>query len=182
MILQKKYPNPKIIVFCTILLAFSNMLAQDSTAVEKPKPRSEFWKKVQFGGGVGLSIGSGFTNITLSPSAIYPVNQYFSLGAGVQGSYVKQRNFYNAYIYGASIIGLFNPIQNIQLSTEVEQLRVNTTFYNNLPEQNFWNTALFVGAGYVNNRVTIGIRYNILHKTENNVYSDAFIPFVRVFF
>ncbi len=42
--------------------------------------------------------------------------------------------------------------------------------------------ALFVGAGYRNENITIGIRYNVLHKDSDNIYAEAFMPFVRIFF
>ena len=143
----------------------------------------DFWSHVQFGGGLNLSFGSGFTNIGVSPSAIYNVNQYFSIGPSLQFSYVSSNNFYKSIILGGSIIALFNPIEEIQLSTEFEQLNVNTTFDNSsYPKQNFWNTGLWLGAGYRTNNITIGGRYNVLFDKNKSVYSDAFMPFVRVYF
>ena len=41
---------------------------------------------------------------------------------------------------------------------------------------------LGLSAGYRNENVTMGIRYNVLHKARENVYTEAFMPFVRVFF
>ena len=46
----------------------------------------------------------------------------------------------------------------------------------------FWNTALFLGAGYRNENITLGIRYNILHRDRDNIYAEAFMPFVRIYF
>lgn len=138
-------------------------------------------ERVHFGGSLGLSIGSDFTNIVVAPSLIYDVNEYFSAGAGLQGSYVNWKNNFESYIYGASLIGLVNPLDEIQLSAELEQLRVNTTYEDNFKD-NFWNTALFLGAGYRTNNVTIGVRYNVLFKESNNVYNEAFMPFFRVYF
>ncbi len=138
-------------------------------------------ERVHFGGSLGLSIGSGFTNIVVAPSVIYDVNQYFSAGAGLQGSYVNWQNNFESFIYGASIIGLVNPIEQVQLSAELEQLRVNTTYEDNFKD-NFWNTALFLGVGYRTNNVTVGVRYNVLFKERNNVYNEAFMPFIRVYF
>ena len=100
-----------------------------------------------------------------------------------QYSFLKQKGFYSSNIYGASFIALFNPIEEIQLSTELEQLRVNRTFEGlSSGSDNFWNTGLFVGAGYRMDNVTIGARYNLFFKTDNGVYGDAFMSFVRVFF
>jgi hypothetical protein len=79
---------------------------------------------------------------------------------------------------------LFNPIEELQISTELEQLRVNRTFNDALGNDKavFWNTALYLGAGYRNENVIMGVRYNILFKERENVYTEAFMPFVRVFF
>lgn len=146
-----------------------------------PSNQGDFWSRVRFGGGLGLGIGSGYTDIMVAPSAVYDFNEYFSAGLGLQGSYVKSRDFFESYIYGASLVGLFNPINEIQLSAELEQVRVNLTYDNEFKE-NFWNTALFLGAGYRAQNVTIGVRYNVLHDDDKNVYNDAFMPFVRIYF
>lgn len=173
---------------CLILIFLGFGLSgfcQDSTNVSKPKlAKSEFWKRVQFGGGLGLNVGNGFTDIGISPSAVYKVNEYFSVGTGLQFSYVSVNNNYNSFIYGGSLIALANPLDQIQLSLELEQLKVNTSFNSNLklPANRFWNTGLFIGAGYRTNNITIGARYNVLYKDSDKVYSNAFMPFVRVYF
>ncbi|SEF48661.1 hypothetical protein [Flavobacterium urumqiense] len=164
-----------------ISLFFSGfLLAQQQTTA--PKAQSDFWEKVQLGGGIGLSIGSGYTDISLAPSAIYNFNQYVALGLGAQYRYVKQKNYYASNLYGGSIIGLFNPISQIQLSAELEELRVNVNLSrSDSNSQDYWNTGLFLGAGYKTGNVTIGARYNVL-SDNNNVYGNAFMPFVRVYF
>lgn len=71
----------------------------------------------------------------------------------------------------------------MQLSVEVEQLRVNNSFAtNSQTNRNFWNTSLFLGAGYRSQNVTVGVRYNVLYKERNNVYAQAYMPFVRIQF
>ena len=149
--------------------------------------QSDFWKKVQIGGGLGLNFGSGFTDVTVAPSAIYNFNEYVVAGVGLQGSYVRVRNNYESYIYGGSLIGIFNPFEQIQVSAELEQLRVNTNFYESGflakdENDNFWNTALYLGLGYRTENVTVGIRYNVLYNANKSVYSEPFMPFVRVYF
>lgn len=176
---MKKISYKKSILFTlTILFAFVTFLNAQET-----KPKSEFWKKVQFGGGFGLGFSGNGTNISVAPSAIYNVNSKFAIGTSLQYNYAKFKGFYNSHMYGGSIIGLVNPIQEIQLSAEVEQLRVNVNYDNSSASSNdFWNTALFLGAGYRANNVTIGVRYNLLHNDSDNVYTDAFLPFMRVYF
>ena len=154
------------------ILGVNFALAQDANGISD---------KVHFGGSLGLNIGSGFTNIVVAPSVIYDVNNYFSAGVGLQGSYVKWKNNFESYIYGASLIGVVNPIEQIQLSAELEQLRVNTVYENNFKD-NFWNTALFLGAGFRTNNVTLGVRYNVLFDDKKSVYNEAFMPFIRVYF
>jgi len=147
--------------------------------------KSDFWKHVQFGGGFGISVGSGFTDVTVAPSAIYNLNQYVSIGAGLQGSIVSQKDFYSSAIYGINTIALFNPVEEIQVSLELEQVRVNNTFRNKTTgtlKDNFWNTGLFIGGGYRMENVTVGIRYNLLFNKDKNVYSEALMPFIRVYF
>ena len=170
-------------VFVFVLLTFScSFYAQ-----EKPLPKAKtdsFWRNVQFGGGFGLAIGNGYTDITVAPSAIYNFNEHFALGAGLQYSNLKQKQYYSSNVYGGSLIGLYNPIEEIQLSLELEEVNVNNQYMDlggNLKES-FWNTGLFVGAGYQEGNVTLGARFNVLFDKDKNVYGDAFMPFVRVFF
>ncbi len=162
---------------------FSQTKIPNTTQTPSTYSTSEFWQKVQFGGGLTLDFGSGFTNIGVSPTAVYNVNEFFSVGTGLQLSYVSAKNTSKSMIYGGSIIALANPIESIQLSAELEQLNVNRTFDNNtFPKQQLWNTGLWLGGGYRTNNITIGARYNVLHSDTDGVYNDAFMPFVRVMF
>ncbi|MBL7885851.1 MAG: hypothetical protein JNJ52_03825 [Flavobacterium sp.] len=170
----------KRLTFTVFLLMKLTVLAQDAPPQQG---QNSFWKKVQFGGGIGLGIGNGFTNISIAPSGIYNFNQYFSAGLGVQYSYLKQKELYSSSMYGGSIIGLAKPIDQIQVSLEIEQLRVNLNYDNSSIKTNdFWNTGLFLGAGYHMNGVTIGARYNLLYQDDKGVYGDAIMPFIRVYF
>jgi long-subunit fatty acid transport protein len=169
----------KALSIIAVLLFFNSGFSQEAS---QQNPENNFWKNVQFGGGLGLGFGSGYTDITIAPTAIYNFNEYFSLGTGVQYSYLRQKGFFKSNNYGGSIIGLFNPIPEAQLSVELEQLRVNLTYEDIDVNENFWNTALFLGAGYRMENVTIGARYNVLFDKDKNVYGEAFMPFVRVFF
>ena len=171
-----------VFALCSI---FSTANAQEVT----------FWDKVQFGGGLGVAFGSGYTDVNVAPGAIYHFNEYIAGGVGLQGSYVYQRDWYRSLMYGGSLIVLGNPLPQIQLSAELQQLRVNLDYaegfdytlpgyagYSDARSRDFWNTALFVGAGYRMENVTVGMRYNILYRETDMVYSDAFMPFVRIYF
>jgi hypothetical protein len=169
-------------IFALIILLISNgLLAQQQRITSNSN--GDFWTNIQFGGGIGLGFGSGYTDISLAPSAIYNFNDYIALGIGARYSYVSQKNYYNSHLYGGGIIALFNPLREIQLSAEIEELRVNINPNDpNFSSEQFWNTGLFLGAGYRTANVTIGVRYNVLQDDTKNVYSDAFMPFIRVYF
>ncbi len=147
---------------------FSNIAQNQDNKTQN----NDFAKNLRFGGGLGLGFGSGYTDIMIAPSAIYQVNNMVAVGIGLQGSYVESKNYYTSFMYGGSIIGLFNPIPEIQLSAELEQLRVNNSYKTTSGpdyDRDFWNTALFLGAGYNTGNVTVGLRYNVLYNKINNV-------------
>lgn len=165
-------------VFFLFLFSFSN-----SQTFTKKTP-SIFWKQVQFGGGFGLNFGTDYTDITITPSAIYPLNNYVSIGTGVIGSFTNSKNYYTTGVLGVSAISLFNPIEKMQFSLEIEQTRVNTEFQMipNPITKNYWNTGLYVGTGYRKRNVTLGARYNVLFDKDKSIYSNALMPFVRLYF
>ncbi|WKW46694.1 hypothetical protein P3875_01065 [Myroides sp. JBRI-B21084] len=155
--------------------------AQQDTYVPK---KTNFFSDVMFGGGLGLNFGNEFTNISVSPTALKPITENFAVGLGAQFNYLKSKGYYESTSYGVNILTTFNPIEMVQLSAELEQLRVNNKIYYpaTYVSNDFWNTALFLGAGYTNQNVTVGVRYNVLYKDSNLVYNQAWMPFIRVFF
>ena len=179
------YRNLKSILFSASLICslfFTNTLtAQDSVSAKK----SDFWEHVRFGGGLGLSSSNNFFTLGVSPSAIYDFNDQLSLGVGLNYTYNHYENRYTSNIYGGSIIGLFNPIRQIQISAEFEQLYVNRKYegvLRDLKNDNYFSPAIFLGIGYQTQNVTIGARYNLLFNNEKSVYADAIVPFVRIYF
>ena len=176
---QKKVKLMLLVVLFGIPLA---VFSQEQKPSETKT--SDFWDHVQFGGGFGLAIGNDFTDITIAPSAVYRFNDMFATGVGLQYSHLKQKDFYNSNVVGGSLIGLFNPIEEVQLSLEVEEVHVNNTYdemYGNI-KKSFWNTGLYLGAGYCTDNVTIGARFNLLFDKDKDIYGDAFMPFIRVYF
>lgn len=171
----------KVFLLITFFGTPSIVFSQQNSA---PKPKSDFWNHVQFGGGFGLALGSDYTNITVAPSAIYNFNEKAAFGVGLQYSYIDQENYYSSNVIGGSLIGLFNPFPQIQLSLELEQVNVNNTYkdYGGEFKDNFWYTGLFAGAGYRANNVTIGFRYNLLFDEDIDLYGQAFMPFIRAYF
>lgn len=175
-------PIKKIALFLVMMCSFAfYSVAQNNSQ----KASNEFWENVRFGGGIGLSFGDGFFSGTLAPSAIYQFNEMIAAGVGLNGTYNKREDFYKSTILGGSILTLFNPIQEIQLSSEFEQLHVSRDFDQNfigVNDDKYWYTALFLGAGYRTGNFTMGIRYDILYDDDKSIYADPWIPFVRVYF
>lgn len=167
-----------VFLFCAI----SSVLGQET---HQKHQKSNFWRHVQFGGGFGIAAGSSFTDITIAPNAIYNINDYLALGTGIQGSYISAKDTFNSTLYGASILALCNPVAQLQVSVELEEVRVNTVFEQTetvTKKNNFWNTALFLGGGFRSGNATFGARYNVLYNKNNLVYSAALMPFFRVYF
>lgn len=169
--------------FLLILLGFSSSFYAQQVVLPKAKTGA-FWENVQFGGGLGLGFSNDYTNIAVSPSAVYNFNDHFAFGSGLQYSYLKQKNYYSSNIYGASLIGLYSPIEEAQISLELEEVNVNNKYMDlgGNEKTSFWNTGLYLGAGYREGNVTIGGRFNVLYDKDKDIYGDAFMPFVRVFF
>nr|WP_315194883.1 hypothetical protein [uncultured Flavobacterium sp.] len=173
----------KSILITIAVLFYENVIAQNS---QMPQSRNPFWEKVQFGGGLGLNFGSNYTDISVAPSTIYNINPSLAVGLGLQGSYVSSKGHYDSGIYGVSFLTYINPIPEIQLSINLNESYVNNHYeayngYNGYTD-NFWNTALFLGAGYRTGNVTVGLAYNVLFDENDNVYGDALMPFVRAYF
>jgi hypothetical protein len=176
-----KYFKFQIILVIITLFSVINLNAQIDSATST----HSFWDHVRFGGSLGLSTSNDFFTLGVAPSAIYEFNPQFALGASLNYTYNRLKNQYKSNIYGGSILGLFHPIQEIQLSAEIEQLRVNRSFegnLSNLEDDDFWAPALFVGAGYRTNNITLGLRYDLLYSDNRSVYASALTPFVRVYF
>lgn len=146
---------------------------------------SQFWSNVQYGGGIGIGFANDFFSATVAPNAVYRFNNYVASGVGLNFSYSSQKDVFQSTVLGGSIIGLFNPIPEIQLSTEFEELYVNRNiddgFLSSIDDK-YWYPALFLGAGYTSGNITFGIRYDVLFDRDTSIYSEAWIPFVRFFF
>lgn len=165
--------------------ALASLFACSLFAQNNGSSQNDFWNNVRFGGGIGLSFGDRFFSGTLAPSAVYEFNNQFAAGIGLNATYAKQKNVFKSTILGGSIVGLFNPIPEIQLSSEFEELNVNRDFedgFFSTNAGNYWYSALFLGAGYRTGNITFGIRYDILYDEDKSIYADPWMPFFRVYF
>lgn len=173
----------KIILISGILMSGDIVMSQtteviviDSTA-QKPNK----WK---FGVGFGLSFVGG-TNVSLAPNVIYNASEKFSFGVGVQGSYTAIKDLQSTTTIGGNVTGLYTPVKFLTTLVEFAELNVSRT--TETPEgdvkDNFWDSALFVGAGWnITNKISIGAKYNLLYKEDESVYTSPVIPFVNVSF
>lgn len=179
MILQFFKKNP---LFCFIFLSLSihsYVFAQSGLEQEERR----FFENVRFGGSLGVSFSEDAFSAFLAPKAVYDFNQMTSAGLGLAGSYTNADN-YTAHSVTGSIIGLFRPIVNIQLSSEFEENYVSRAWEleGANKKDSYWYPALFLGAGYISGPVTVGIRYDILYDNKKSIYGSALMPFISVYF
>ena len=161
---------------CAILFILSGLFAQG------PANSTSFWENVDFGGGIGLNFGNRIFNIALSPAAIYRFSDQYAVGTGFTFSYSRFDED-ELTAYGISILNYVNPIPQIQLSAEFDQLRINRNFENFLEaDDNYWLPALHLGIGYGNRHFLAGVRYDVLFDDGRSIYADPWTPFVRIFF
>src|SRR5690606_40395105 len=111
-------------------------------------------------------------------------NETLALGIGLNGTLSNRKGFYKSSMYGGSLIGLVNVIPELQFSAEFEELKVNRQYdaFYNLPDDNYWSPALFIGLGYSSGNITFGIKYDLLYNGDKSMYVDPWTPFVRVYF
>ncbi len=175
---QNRHMNLKKLIFTGLaMLNITLALAQT------PKNNADFWNNVRFGGSIGLSFTNNGFNGSIAPSAIYQFNDQFASGASLSFNYAKFDND-KLLAYGGSVLSLYNPFAQLQLSAEFEQLRINRTIATQTIdiEDNYWLPAFFIGAGYSNRNITFGIRYDLLYDDNKSIYGNALMPFVRVYF
>ncbi|HXJ97798.1 MAG TPA: hypothetical protein VNJ50_03040 [Gelidibacter sp.] len=173
--------SEKRLFYYLILIVFSlNANAQ----IRITQSSTGFWEQVRYGGNVGLGFGDGFFSGTLAPSAVYEFNDRIALGVGLNATYNNQKNLYKSTVFGGSLIGLFNPIPEIQLSAEFEELNVNRKWNTKAGYvyDNYWYPALFLGAGYRSSNVAVGMRYDLLYDRSKSIYVKPWTPFVRLYF
>jgi len=162
----------KRITSLLFFLISSSLLAQNGNT-------SMFWDNVHFGGGLGFGFGSNSTTIAISPSAIYDFNETFSLGIGASYLYAKNNDL-KSNVYGAGIISLYNPLEQLQLSAEFEQLFVTQKL--GILKNNFDYPALYVGVAYRIGSFATGLRYDVLYDANKSIFSSAFSPIIRFYF
>lgn len=170
----------KIIFLLFVLISIANLSNSQNVFNNSS---TNFWQNVRYGGGLGLSFGDGFFSGTITPMAVYDLNPLFSAGLGLNATFNSRRDSYKSTILGASIISLFNPLPEIQLSAEYELLNVNRKWEDiNIRDENYWYPGLFLGAGFRNRNLTVGVRFDVLYNDTRSIYTNPWVPFVRFYF
>ena len=169
--------------FVLILLCFCSTLFAQEEKDEKQKEektKSDFWRKVNFGGGFSLTFPNNSINLAITPTAIYNFNEQFSLGAGLGYRYSKTGDIKNN-VYSLSGLALYSPVDQLQISGEFEQLFVNQKLGNNSYSYNY--PSLHLGLAYrIGGFSSIGISYDVLYDKNKSIYSSPITPIIRVFF
>jgi long-subunit fatty acid transport protein len=172
----------KAVAIIAILIYSGNMLAQ-STNVVVVDSTSKKESRLKFACGFGLNF-VGATNISLSPNLIYKASNKINLGFGLQGSYAAIKDLQKTTTFGFNAISIYTPTKKISTILELVQLNVTTKIESPIEDKNsYWDTALFVGAGFnITNKFTIGAKYNLLYNEDESVYTSPVVPFVNITF
>lgn len=148
-------------------------------AVENPVEPA---KKLNFGLGFGLNFVGG-TSISFSPNLTYNLNDKFSVGAGLLFNYTGIKDLQKTTTIGANILGSYYAIPKLLTTIEFAEMHVNRNMLITDTKDEFWDSALFVGAGYqITPKFSVGGKFNVLYDKEKSVYSSPFVPFVNISF
>ena len=132
-----------------------------------------------------MGFGDSHSYFSIAPSVIYDFSSYFSAGLSGKYMYFKKKSGIErtTNLYGGSVLALFRPARALQLSAEYERLKLNEKIvYDVDNEISLWQPALYIGAEYVTGNIAMGLRYDLLYKKTNVIYSSALSPVFRVYF
>lgn len=137
---------------------------------------AEAKNKFYFGGGIGASMSSAYTQFTVQPLVGYKINSHLSVGLQGNYQYLKDKHYspsFETYNYGGSLFSrlrIFKPIY-----AHAEYALLNYGQYGT--EQRIWVPMLLVGGGYShslgsNARLNLQILFDIL-QNENSPYEKG---------
>lgn len=160
-------------------ITFAQVQIDSIKTVENP---IESAKRLNFGLGFGLNFVGG-TSISLSPNLVYRVNDKFSLGSGLLFNYSAIKDLQKTTTIGANVLGNYYPVQKLLTTIEFAEMYVDREMIYTNTKDNFWDSALFLGAGYqITPKISVGGKYNLLYDKDKSVYSSPFVPFVNISF
>lgn len=138
--------------------------------------------KLYFGGGVGLSIGTGITSISASPLVGYKLTNEFSVGVRATYQYIKYKDL-NAQFnnFGGSLFSRYQVTNNYFAHIEYEQLSfeypTGISPDGEIESERATNDAFFVGGGFSepisrSASFTVTILYDLLYDDELSPYAS----------
>lgn len=184
----------KIIFLSCFLISIATYGQEEETYEEEQNPEEEqkqevetqevqqipkFWDHVLFGGGLGLAFGTNQTTIEISPSALYDFENGFALGISFGYLYSKINDF-KSNVFSPGLVALYNPAQEIQLSSEFQYLFINQKLGN--LNGNFDYPALYFGLAYRTGWAALGIRYDVLYDERDSIFASPWSPILRIYF
>jgi long-subunit fatty acid transport protein len=138
--------------------------------------------RLKFGLGFGVNFVGG-TNLSLSPNLTYPVTKSFSIGGGLQFNYAGLKNIQKTITYGANALIYYTPVRQLLTTLEFSELHVNQNLLIANTKNEFWESALFIGAGIqITPKISLGAKYNVLYDKNKSVYSSPVVPFINISF
>ena len=185
---------PLMLIGINQLKAQDNDYSRDKNRPVKPKDEdkekretSDIWDKIVIGGGLGLQLGTQ-TYIEVSPKIGYHLTDQALIGAGFNYIYYSEdmgaNGKFKTSVYGGSIFGSYEPIENIFGWAEYELL--NFEFYNiNNELGRKWVSSPFIGVGYrqpIGNRgfIQFVFLYNLNYNSDSP-YSGPWVPRISIF-
>lgn len=128
--------------------------------------------KIYFGGGGGISAGTDFTNISISPQVGYKVTNQYIVGIGVTYQYVKIKSIDKSLTnYGWSVFNRYNVTQQFFAYGEFERLTfqyfTDAPIYEDTDRLGY--NSLLLGGGFSNQlggsaAFSTMVLYNVLYS------------------
>lgn len=180
---MKKLKPLLTFTMAALMLICSEQALSQTTDISVIDSTAQVEPRLKFGCGFVLNFVGG-TNIGLSPNLIYMLSDKVSIGAGLQGNYTSIKDLQNTTTIGGNLIFQYSPGKFLSL-LELTQLHASTKTETETGQisEDFWDTALFVGAGlYITNKIAVGAKLNLLYNEDESVYTSPVIPFVNITF
>ncbi len=179
----------KTILFPTMAICFLIFLTQETQAqiqmdslTTVSKKDSTLKNKLKFGLGVGVNFVGG-TNLSLSPNLTYLLTKNFSIGGGLQFNYAGLKDIQKTTTYGANALIYYTPVRQLLTTLEFSELHVSRNSLITNTKSEFWESALFIGAGIqITAKISLGAKYNVLYNKNTSVYSRPIVPFINIGF
>jgi hypothetical protein len=151
-----------------VMLAYFGYLNLNTLAFKFEKDR------LFYQGNFGFQFGN-ITNINVSPSVGYIVNNKLRAGVGIITNYVSFNGVASNFMYGTRVFSQYMFLENLFLTAEYQLLNNN---FNNSKKRT-WEAFPLLGAGYryaIGNHlfVDVSLLWNF-NTRVNNIYTNPII-------